>query len=175
MRCLARTAKGEQCRNTAEIGSTLCRTHSRQKSFVFDQERNDEARRRWKEWLRCGADEPMPDICHELVCGARTRAGQPCRRADIYDSGRCKFHGGLSTGPKTAYGKKRSSMNLPWRRKPISWEGTGQVKEIGRPLLANPVSACFFPDDFEKKGVIWVDMVPGEELIPGKQQKANAK
>ncbi len=61
------------------------------------------------------------DYCHllpeyieefrDLTCGAKTRAGTPCKRKDLYHSGRCKFHGGLSTGPKTVEGKKRSSMN----------------------------------------------------------------
>ena len=45
------------------------------------------------------------------MCGAKTRAGKPCKITTIYENGRCKFHGGLSTGPKTVEGKKRSSMN----------------------------------------------------------------
>jgi len=36
-------------------------------------------------------------------CGARTRQGRPCRMAVVeLGKRRCKFHGGLSTGPKTA-------------------------------------------------------------------------
>ncbi len=45
------------------------------------------------------------------TCGAKTRASTPCKITTIYENGRCKFHGGLSTGPKTEEGKKRSSMN----------------------------------------------------------------
>ena len=45
-------------------------------------------------------------------CGAKTRAGTPCKRKDIYwPSGRCRLHGGLSTGPKTEAGKKKSAQN----------------------------------------------------------------
>ncbi len=44
-------------------------------------------------------------------CGARTRKGTPCRRKDIYQSGRCRLHGGLSTGPKTEAGKEQSRIN----------------------------------------------------------------
>lgn len=33
-------------------------------------------------------------------CGAKTRAGGRCRNAQM-PNGRCKFHGGMSTGPKT--------------------------------------------------------------------------
>jgi hypothetical protein len=46
-----------------------------------------------------------------LTWGAKTRAGTPCKLTSLYESGRCKFHGGLSTGPTTAKGKKRSAMN----------------------------------------------------------------
>jgi len=53
----------------------------------------------------------FPEECVGLRCGAKTRAGTPCKLRSIYDNGRCKFHGGLSTGPKTPEGKKRSAMN----------------------------------------------------------------
>jgi hypothetical protein len=47
-----------------------------------------------------------------VCCGANTKStGLPCRIKDIYPNGRCRFHGGLSTGPKTDEGKKRSSQN----------------------------------------------------------------
>ena len=45
------------------------------------------------------------------TCGAKTRAGHSCKQKAIYSNGRCKWHGGLSTGPKTIEGKRRSSMN----------------------------------------------------------------
>ena len=53
----------------------------------------------------------FPEECVGLRCGAKTRAGIPCKLRSIYENGRCKFHGGLSTGPKTPEGKKRSAMN----------------------------------------------------------------
>ncbi|RBH54200.1 MULTISPECIES: HGGxSTG domain-containing protein [Pseudomonas] len=43
---------------------------------------------------------PLPDELRRLTCGAKTRAGTPCKRRDLYISGRCRLHGGLSTGPK---------------------------------------------------------------------------
>ncbi|OWQ95359.1 HGGxSTG domain-containing protein [Sphingopyxis witflariensis] len=46
-----------------------------------------------------------------MICGARTRTGTPCKRRDLYRSGRCKLHGGPSTGPRTAKGKRRSARN----------------------------------------------------------------
>jgi hypothetical protein len=51
-------------------------------------------------------------------CGARTRQnGRPCmaralwdRDADAPVNGRCRLHGGLSSGPKTNEGKRRIGM-----------------------------------------------------------------
>ena len=45
-------------------------------------------------------------------CGAKTRRGTPCQAAAIWSTRsdrytRCKNHGGLSTGPKTAEGIER--------------------------------------------------------------------
>src|SRR5262249_11371713 len=39
-------------------------------------------------------------------CGARTRQHKPCAAAAM-PNGRCRFHGGLSTGPKTPEGIER--------------------------------------------------------------------
>ncbi|MGZ8954884.1 MAG: HGGxSTG domain-containing protein [Methylovulum sp.] len=71
----------------------------------------------YAEWLAYGdihqrpKIEPLPDDLKSLRCGAKTRAGTPCKQKAIYINGRCKFHGGLSTGPRTPKGKNRSSMN----------------------------------------------------------------
>lgn len=69
------------------------------------------------EWLTHGSyyqrpkTEPLPPDLKALRCGAKTRAGTPCKQKAIYINGRCKWHGGLSTGAKTEEGKKRSAMN----------------------------------------------------------------
>jgi hypothetical protein len=52
-----------------------------------------------------------PEIIRDLTCGAKTRKGTPCKRTDLYSSGRCKFHGGMSTGPTTPEGKKKIAQN----------------------------------------------------------------
>lgn len=49
-------------------------------------------------------------------CGAKNRKGNPCGRpagwgTDHPGSGRCKLHGGLSTGPKSEAGKKKIAAN----------------------------------------------------------------
>jgi hypothetical protein len=54
---------------------------------------------------------PQPQALQGLTCGAKTRAGTPCKLTSIYASGRCKLHGGLSTGPKTADGRAKMADN----------------------------------------------------------------
>lgn len=41
-------------------------------------------------------------------CKARTRSGDLCRKWTLKGKSRCRLHGGLSTGPRTAEGLKRS-------------------------------------------------------------------
>lgn len=42
-----------------------------------------------------------------VICGAKTRKGTPCRCKSEPGRRRCKFHGGMSTGPKTLEGRER--------------------------------------------------------------------
>ena len=42
-----------------------------------------------------------------LLCGAKTRSGKPCAKYPMNEKRRCRLHGGLSTGPKTAEGRAR--------------------------------------------------------------------
>lgn len=77
-----------------------------------------EGRRQFEAWLASGCDENMtpthpalPEELRDMRCGAKTRAGTPCQRRDLCNSGRCRLHGGMSTGPRTNIGKIRSSMN----------------------------------------------------------------
>ncbi|NCC04706.1 MAG: hypothetical protein EOM37_11845 [Proteobacteria bacterium] len=51
------------------------------------------------------------ELLARRFCGAKTRKGTPCKQLGIYENGRCHLHGGLSTGPKTAEGKRRSALN----------------------------------------------------------------
>lgn len=45
-----------------------------------------------------------------VPCGAKTRKGQPCRNLSEPGRRRCKFHGGMSSGPRTEAGKARISL-----------------------------------------------------------------
>jgi len=56
---------------------------------------------------------------HRPKCEARCRDGHLCRAPVVWDkendrpvNGRCRIHGGLSTGPKTVEGRQRSLANL---------------------------------------------------------------
>jgi len=46
------------------------------------------------------------------ICGAKTRRGTGCQCKKLLRGHRCKFHGGMSTGPRTPEGKARSAANL---------------------------------------------------------------
>src|ERR1700686_3694447 len=55
-------------------------------------------------WLRHGNP---PGAFHNCAkCGAKTRAGHPCR-SPAMKNGRCRMHGGKSTGPRTEAGLER--------------------------------------------------------------------
>ena len=53
---------------------------------------------------------PCKDEANFIPCGARTRSGNACKKPPISGKSRCKNHGGLSTGPKTAEGKARIAL-----------------------------------------------------------------
>lgn len=83
----------------------LFRAHNREHAAVSE------------EWRERGYQYPppiFPPLLPELrglTCGANTRAGTPCKQKTIYENGRCKWHGGLSTGPTTEAGKEQSRIN----------------------------------------------------------------
>lgn len=94
----------------------------------------EETKKKFREWYKksekaydnwyksdCSGQPPsvsFPRECLGVTCGAKTRAGTPCKRKDIYRSTRCRYHAGLSTGPRTVEGKKKSAANWEkrWRK-----------------------------------------------------------
>ena len=81
---------------------------------------HDELLRVWREyWAKWRAVQSypyhtwpkMPECLYDMTCGAKTRAGTPCKQRTIFASGRCKWHGGQSTGPKTEAGKEQMRIN----------------------------------------------------------------
>lgn len=86
----------------------------------------EERGKRFKDWVDAGYPDldgddllPMPTDLIGLRCGAKTRAGTPCKLLPVRRNGRCRFHGGLSTGPITDAGKRKVSQNAkkqsPWK------------------------------------------------------------
>ena len=59
---------------------------------------------------------PMPKALQPR-CGAKTRTGTPCRRRS-FANGRCRNHGGLSSGPKSSEGRQRvaDAQKRRWER-----------------------------------------------------------
>lgn len=53
----------------------------------------------------------MP-LKYVTICGAKARRNnhQPCRQPGMRTNGRCRLHGGKSTGAKTPEGKLRSAQ-----------------------------------------------------------------
>ena len=53
-----------------------------------------------------------------VQCGATTRKGKACLNLSEPGKRRCKFHGGKSTGPKTAEGRERiaAAQRLRWAK-----------------------------------------------------------
>lgn len=60
----------------------------------------------------------FPDELRGMTCGAKNRRGEPCKRRDLYANGRCRLHGGLSSGPRTPEGRAKALGNLKTSRTP---------------------------------------------------------
>jgi hypothetical protein len=62
-------------------------------------------------------------------CGARSkRTGKPCQAAAM-SNGRCKFHGGKSTGPRTPEGLERSKR-ANWKHGYYSREAKAERQRV---------------------------------------------
>lgn len=76
-----------------------------------------------------------------VICGAKTtRKGTPCRNMSEPGRKRCKFHGGRSTGPKTAEGRERiaEAQRRRWARWQESRE-RGEGKSLDASKAGPPV------------------------------------
>lgn len=65
-----------------------------------------------------------------LFCGAKAKQNNhlPCKKTAM-KNGRCRFHGGLSTGPKTKEGKARIAA-LKYKHGNYSKEGIKEKKHM---------------------------------------------
>lgn len=59
-------------------------------------------------WLKNGNKPGNPHEC--LRCGAKTRKGTLCR-APAMPNGRCRMHGGASTGPRSPEGRAKCGLS----------------------------------------------------------------
>ncbi len=67
-------------------------------------------------------------------CGARSkRTGKPCQGAAM-PNGRCKFHGGKSTGPRTMEGLERS-RRANWKHGHFSREAKAERSRLRAAIL----------------------------------------
>lgn len=73
------------------------------------------------------ANEPNKPRKKRGICGAKTRTGMPCQAPPIWDkiadkakNGRCKLHGGMSTGAWTEEGREAIRASNRRRKKQVS-------------------------------------------------------
>ena len=69
---------------------------------------------------------PQGDPSAAPRCGAKTRKGPPCR-GPAMKNGRCRMHGGKSTGPRTLQGLERS-RKANWKHGYHSRRAIGERK-----------------------------------------------
>ena len=70
--------------------------------------------------MRANNSGSLPTAANQarVICGARRRRdGEPCQGLSVPGKGRCKWHGGASTGPRTDEGRTRSLANLRQNRR----------------------------------------------------------
>ena len=89
----------------------------------------------WDHILKNGVKSGNPTLAPR--CGAQTRFKQPCK-APAMKNGRCRMHGGKSTGPKTAQGKERSKR-ANWKHGDYSVETKNLIRELKKVLKVNPL------------------------------------
>ncbi len=97
---------------TVELLATLPRGARCSSCYLASPERRarDEATvERVRAWQNRDATRPRPDAAPRCGAWART-AGRPCV-AKALANGRCKNHGGMATGPRTAEGRARLSAS----------------------------------------------------------------
>lgn len=87
-------------------------------------------------------------------CDAIKKNGKPCRQKTLYRNWRCKFHGGLSTGPVTEEGKQQSRINgtkggRPRKTQVLEPQDNLKVAEAQLPLRIR--RQCARDDVFEQK------------------------
>jgi hypothetical protein len=89
-----------------------CREAGRCASRGQVRKMDDEPHTQQRGWLKNG--NPPGDVSTARRCGAKTRRATACQ-GPAMRNGRCRIHGGLSTGPRTPEGLERSRRALTSR------------------------------------------------------------
>jgi hypothetical protein len=85
----------------------------------------------------------------DVLCGAKIRSGIPCQNWGMAN-GRCRLHGGMSTGPKTPEGRERI-RRAHWKHGRYSAQAREEHREFRRLLrLATELSKVAYEEDSEK-------------------------
>ena len=95
-------------------------------------------------------------------CAAKTRKGSPCQRPAKLPAGRCRVHGGASTGPRTEEGRARiaaaktthgrltrAAKEAAKRRAEIGRAIRKELRTIERELIAEGLLAKAWRDQFD--------------------------
>ncbi|MGO9444090.1 MAG: HGGxSTG domain-containing protein [Thiobacillaceae bacterium] len=77
-------------------------------------------------WLKNGNPPGDPNTAPR--CGAKTRRGTPCQ-SPAMRNGRCRMHGGASTGPRTPEGLARSRRSR-WKHGLYSSESKAEQERV---------------------------------------------
>lgn len=80
------------------------------------------------------------------ICGAKTRKGIPCKKSPL-QNGRCRLHGGKSTGPKN---KEKHRESLKGNKNALV---TGEYETISFDTLLDDEKALYeiIPEDIKKQ------------------------
>lgn len=109
-------------------------------------------------------------------CGARTRTGKPCQAQALRNKhgkpGRCRIHGGLSTGPKTPEGRAtisqlaRQAMQERWVRYRAENNGCTPWTEEGRERLRQGSSREMRRRHRRREAITWSEWLIAESTDP---------
>ena len=72
----------------------------------------------------------MEDSLERSRCDARTRSDNPCRKYPIAGKRRCRLHGGLSTGPRTAEGRARIAAAQFKHGRYVNWRARRAKEKV---------------------------------------------
>ena len=95
------------------------------------------------------------DLSKVLRCGARTRRGTSCQGPAMHN-GRCRMHGGTSTGPRTSEGLERCRI-ANWKHGWYSAIAVQQRREVRKMLRQMRKAEIRRVEDFMEVRCEWAN------------------